>query len=338
MAQRALPNPYADYNKSLAAAFFDAAGRLTPEFSQRLNNKIRDLLQQMERGLKSADPRDCTVYTGWAGIAALYLHLYNVYGDPGYLHTAHDYVKKSLSCLTKRSITFLCGDAGPLAVAAVVFHKLQNEKQAEDCISRLLQLNKLDPRAADELLYGRVGYIYALLFVNRSFGQERVPQSHIQQVCDMILASGENLAKKRNFTAKTPLMYEWYQEYYVGAAHGLAGIYYYLMQVFNEPQYLSDALQCSEVIWKFGLLKKGYGLCHGAAGNAYAFLALYNLTQDVKFLYRACKFAEWCLDYGEHGCRTPDTPFSLFEGMAGTIYFLADMLVPPKAKFPAFEL
>ncbi|XP_038604958.1 glutathione S-transferase LANCL1 [Tachyglossus aculeatus] len=399
MAERALPNPFADYNKSLAAAFFDAAGRLTPEFSQRLNNKIRDLLQRMERGLKSADPRDCTAYTGWAGIAALYLHLYNVYGDAGHLHTAHDYIKKSLSCLTKRSITFLCGDAGPLAVAAVVFHKLQNEKQAEDCISRLLQLNKLDPRAADELLYGQVGYIYALLFVNRSFGQERVPQSHIQQVCDMVLESGENLAKKRNFTAKTPLMYEWYQEYYIGAAHGLAGIYYYLMQpclrvsqaklhnvvkpsvdfvcrlkfpsgnyppcvgdtrdqlvhwchgapgvvymlaqaykVFNEPQYLSNALQCAEVIWKFGLLKKGYGLCHGTAGNAYAFLALYNLTQDVKFLYRACKFAEWCLDYGEHGCRTPDTPFSLFEGMAGTIYFLADLLVPTKAKFPAFEL
>ena len=26
-------------------------------------------------------------------------------------------------------------------------------------------------------------------------------------------------------------MYAWYQEQYVGAAHGLAGIYYYLMQV-----------------------------------------------------------------------------------------------------------
>lgn len=25
-------------------------------------------------------------------------------------------------------------------------------------------------------------------------------------------------------------------------------------------------------------------------------------------------------------------------GMAGTIYFLADLLVPTKAKFPAFEL
>lgn len=42
--------------------------QLTPEFSQRLNNKIRELLQQMERGLKSADPRDSTVYTGWAGM------------------------------------------------------------------------------------------------------------------------------------------------------------------------------------------------------------------------------------------------------------------------------
>ncbi|NXY17334.1 LANC1 protein, partial [Atrichornis clamosus] len=230
MAQRALRNPYADYDKSLATGYFDAAGRLTPEFTQRLNNKIRELLQQMERGLKSADPHDCTAYTGWAGIALLYLHLYDVYGDPAYLQVAHEYVKKSLSCLTRRSITFLCGDAGPLAVAAVVYHKLQNHKQAEDCITRLLHLHKADPRVPDELLYGRMGYLYALVFVNKHFGEEKIPQSHIQQVCEAVVASGESLAKKRNFTAKSPLMYEWYQEYYVGAAHGLAGIYYYLMQ------------------------------------------------------------------------------------------------------------
>uniref|UniRef100_A0ACB8FZU6 LanC-like protein 1 n=1 Tax=Sphaerodactylus townsendi TaxID=933632 RepID=A0ACB8FZU6_9SAUR len=267
------------------------------------------------------------------------------------------------------------------------------------CPSRLLHLPKLDSRVPDELLYGRMGYLFALLFVNKQFGEEKIPQSHIQQVCEAVLASGENLAKKRNFTSKSPLMYEWYQEYYVGAAHGLAGIYYYLMQpglgvsqtklhslvkpsvdyvcqlkfpsgnyppciedsrdllvhwchgapgviymllqaykVFGEQKYLSDALQCAEVIWQWGLMKKGCGLCHGTAGNAYAFLTLYNLTQDVKYLYRACKFADWCLSYGQHGCRTPDTPFSLFEGMAGTIYFLADLLVPTKAKFPAFEL
>uniref|UniRef100_K7G404 Glutathione S-transferase LANCL1 n=1 Tax=Pelodiscus sinensis TaxID=13735 RepID=K7G404_PELSI len=335
----------------------------------------------------------------FAGIALLYLHLYDVYGEPSYLQVAEAYAKKSLSCLTRRSITFLCGDAGPLAVAAVVYHKVQDKTQSESCITRLLQLHKLDPQASDEMLYGRMGYLYALLFVNKHFGEEKIPQNYIQEVCDAVVASGESLAKRRNFANKSPLMYEWYQEYYVGAAHGLAGIYYYLMQpglgvsqvklhntvkpsvdyvcqmkypsgnyppciddtrdllvhwchgapgvvymltqaykVFAEQRYLSDALQCTDVIWQWGLLKKGYGLCHGTAGNAYAFLLLYNLTQDTKYLYRACKFAEWCLSYGQHGCRTPDTPFSLFEGMAGTIYFLADLLVPTKAKFPAFEL
>lgn len=61
-----------------------------------------------------------------------------------------------------------------------------------------------------------------------------------------------------------------------------------LLQVFGAAEYLQLALQCGDVVWRWGLLKKGYGLCHGAAGNAYAFLALYRLTQDPKHLYRAC--------------------------------------------------
>lgn len=65
--------------------------------------------------------------------------------------------------------------------------------------------------------------------------------------------------------------------------------YFLSLQVFGEQQYLNDALQCAEVIWQYGLLKKGYGLCHGTAGNAYSFLALYSLTQNMKYLYRACK-------------------------------------------------
>ena len=70
------------------------------------------------------------------GIAVIYLHLHNVFGDPAYLQMAHSYVKQSLNCLSRRSITFLCGDAGPLAVAAVLYHKMNSEKQAEECITR----------------------------------------------------------------------------------------------------------------------------------------------------------------------------------------------------------
>ena len=83
----------------------------------------------------------------------------------------------------------------------------------------------------------------------------------------------------------------------------------------------------------------GYGLCHGSAGNAYAFIRMFQLTNEQQYLYRAIKFAEWSGEqYGTHGCRIADRPYSLFEGLAGTIYFLLDLQRPLEARFPAFQL
>lgn len=39
--------------------------------------------------------------------------------------------------LNGRKVTFLCGDAGPLAVGAVVHHKLNNTTDSKECLSRL---------------------------------------------------------------------------------------------------------------------------------------------------------------------------------------------------------
>lgn len=36
-------------------------------FARRVQTKIKDLLQQMEEGLRTADPHDCSAYTGWTG-------------------------------------------------------------------------------------------------------------------------------------------------------------------------------------------------------------------------------------------------------------------------------
>jgi hypothetical protein len=74
------------------------------------------------------------------------------------------------------------------------------------------------------------------------------------------------------------------------------------------------------------------------SGNGYAFLHLYQATGNQKYLYRAAKFAEFCFDFGHHGCRIADRPLSLFEGLAGTVYFLSDLLNPDSAKFPAFYI
>ena len=59
--------------------------------------------------------------------------------------------------------------------------------------------------------------------------------------------------------------------------------------MFKEDKYLKEAVDCGEVIWQRGLLRKGYGICHGTAGNGYALLSLYRTTREKKYLHRACK-------------------------------------------------
>ncbi|KAM9839878.1 lanC-like protein 2 [Aulostomus maculatus] len=413
MEERSFPNPYPDWDQGVLASHngaevndyepLDAEGTVSSAFQRKVQNKIKDLLQQMEEGLRTADPHDFSTYTGWTGIALLYLQLHRISQEASHLQRALDYVKRTMRILNGRKVTFLCGDAGPLAVSAVVHHKLGNTADSKDSLSRLLQLQcsllSPDSEMPDELLYGRAGYLYALLYVKKEIGADTVDDDTITKVVTAIVESGKNLSAEQKKTERCPLLYEWHKKQYVGAAHGLAGILYMLMQpgakmqpdslselvrptidyvrhkkfrsgnfpsslsnesdrlvhwchgapgvihmllmaykVFKDEKYLKEAVECGEVIWQRGLLRKGYGICHGTAGNGYAFLSLYKLTQEKKYLYRACKFAEWCLDYGTHGCRIPDRPYSLFEGMAGTIHYLSELATPEAACFPAFEL
>ena len=120
--------------------------------------------------------------------------------------------------------------------------------------------------------------------------------------------------------------------------------------VLRDPQFLQAALRAGDTIWHKGLLRKGLGLCHGIAGNAYAFLALYRQSQDVQHLYRAWRFCEatWhpevlkaigdTADPQRKVRGVPDSPWSLMEGSAGLICFYLDLLQPGVSAFPAYEL
>ena len=76
------------------------------------------------------------------------------------------------------------------------------------------------------------------------------------------------------------------------------------------------------------MLKKGCGLCHGVAGNAYAFLCKFKHDpSDKTALHRAMCFTRIILSQGvQQCCAHADHPMSLFEGLAGTAQFALDML------------
>ena len=69
-------------------------------------------------------------------------------------------------------------------------------------------------------------------------------------------------------------------------------------------------------------LEKGAGICHGTAGNGYAFLKTFARTGDERWLERARAFAMHALEQVE---RLPGR-YSLFTGGVGAALYAADCL------------
>lgn len=124
--------------------------------------------------------------------------------------------------------------------------------------------------------------------------------------------------------------------------HGAPGAIYFLLkayQIFNDVKYLDGCRKAADLIWEKGLLKKGPGLCHGISGNGYAFLMLYKVTQDARYLHRAIKFAAF-LSQSQfiRDANIPDRPYSLYEGNAGAVCFLIDLIHHDQASFPFLRI
>jgi len=123
--------------------------------------------------------------------------------------------------------------------------------------------------------------------------------------------------------------------------HGAPGTVYLLARaylVWRDPKYLEALKRSADLCWEKGLLKKGPGICHGVAGTGYVFLLMYRLTQDQLYINRAVKCAEFLYNEEFKKARTPDCPLSLYEGWAGTVCFLVDLLNIEQSSFPFSEV
>ncbi|CAG9274792.1 Lanthionine synthetase C-like protein [Paraburkholderia unamae] len=91
-------------------------------------------------------------------------------------------------------------------------------------------------------------------------------------------------------------------------------------------------------IWEAGPLVKGASLCHGTAGNGYAFLALYGRTRDPIWLERARAFAMQGMRQCEaHAAQYGRLRYSLWTGDPGLAIYLADCL-RGEAAFPTLDV
>ncbi|KAL6323044.1 hypothetical protein AAG906_023662 [Vitis piasezkii] len=142
-----------------------------------------------------------------------------------------------------KDITFICGRAGVCALGAVAAKYSGDERLMNYYLTRFNEI-KLPRSLPDELLYGRVGFLWACLFLNKHIGQGTVPPTYTGAVVSEIIKNGIRLANK----GRCPLMFEWYGEKYWGAAHGLVGIMHVLMLmelIIDEKEMLKHRGCCS---------------------------------------------------------------------------------------------
>eukprot|EP01041_Mallomonas_annulata_P004534 gene4534-8999_t len=137
---------------------------------------------------------------------------------------------------------------------------------------------------------------------------------HVKELIDVSHLPSGNF--KSSSTSTSDDLVQW--------CHGAPGFVPLLLEYSDlHKEVLNHALQ---VIWTKGMLKKGHGICHGTAGNGYAFLSTFKKTRDDYRLFQSFVFANnICKTTPELACQAADRPYSLFEGLAGTVHFLLDI-------------
>ncbi|GAA0145807.1 hypothetical protein LIER_05909 [Lithospermum erythrorhizon] len=353
---------------------------------------------------------DTTVSTGLLGTAFTCFRSYVATGNITDLWLCMDIVDAcaAMSRLTTRNVTFLNGKGGIYALGAVAAKYLGDQQRCTSYLGLFLELAQeealpVGPEEGGlgmsyELLYGRAGFLWAALFINKHFGADAVPNNVLAPVVDAILAGGRAGA----CVTACPLMYRWHGTSYWGAAHGLAGILHVLLhfplsigdmedvketlrymisnrfphsgnypvsvgnprdklvqwshgatgigitlckaaEVFPNDRELRDAaIEAGEVVWKSGLVGK-VGLADGIAGNTYAFLSLYHLTDDKIYEERARAFASILYHnagkiMANESSDPRDHDYSLFHGLAGAACLWFDLLAPERSRFPGYEI
>ncbi|XP_020089997.1 lanC-like protein GCL1 [Ananas comosus] len=186
-------------------------------------------------GARCDDP---TAYAGLLGTALMCLRSYEATGSLDDLRLCAEIVDACAVAAQSwnRDVTFLCGRAGVYALGAAVANYRKEFERCELFLDLFLKVAgekalSVGPEEGGfgmsyELLHGRAGFLFAVLFINKHLGPGTVPDELTDPIVEAVLAGGRTGASD---TMQCPLMYRWQGTCFWGAAHGLSGILHVLL-------------------------------------------------------------------------------------------------------------
>jgi len=234
-----MTNPFADAVADMPPISPDTAWATVIQMLPELDTCVSRGAMPKSTGKWS---EDYSVYTGLCGIALMHLRL------GLYCRSVRDDAAEALKFFNKayetaqicleadpdsRDVSFFCGIPGYLAIACVSATLLGKGTIASSRKRALLGWARSACRySEDELLFGRAGYLYALLWVKCNDGADGEDfNAALRETAECLVANGRQLAQRRY--ASWPLMWHCFDEPYLGAAHGVVGVIGMLLHCYS---------------------------------------------------------------------------------------------------------
>ncbi len=188
-------------------------------------------------------------------------------------------------------------------------------------------------------VHGFAGNLIPLIEGRRLLGEERYA-SICTKIFQTVVGTATANERQANWVAVfegtdrtgTPML--------VQHCHGAPGMVTALSKLPRDLDSRFDQVleKAGELTWHAGPLRKGSNLCHGTAGNGYAFLKLYRRSGDELWLQRARAFAMNAIDqYRRAREFYRQGRHSLWTGDLGMAVYLWDC-VNVEANFPTIDV
>jgi lantibiotic modifying enzyme len=278
-------------------------------------NEANDLISQLSELAEKVPSTECDVLYGRAGALQIILFL-----------------RKELECAS------LGKDVAVQLARHII---MEGRRYASACNIGLSLLWEWHETKYLGAAHGVVGILHTLLsltpdelkFLEETYSAKSLIRQTIDQLDSFCWPSGnlQSSVKVVGTRSGSDRLVQW--------CHGAPGHILLLVKankIFENEHYLQRARQIAdEVVWPRGLLRKGFGLCHGIAGNAYALLAV--ARSEPSFVPKAFSFFAFSLEHMEELDMVPDRPYSLYEGLGAMCTLAIDLACPDQATFPLYE-
>ena len=201
---------------------------LSREIVEMLLGAIQDLKNQLLEIACSKTLLDFSIYTGIAGIA---LSLW----ETGFVAEARSIIltrwNDALHSIlnTRRKAQLITGPTGFMIVASLILSKISEVETKfgmalDTSVREIIQLCN-DRSSPCEFLYGAAGGLYCVRFLRRISHQ-------VSNIASLLNDLESQLVSKIIMEHQSGLGWPWHGEFYIGAAHGSAGI---LLQLLRTP-------------------------------------------------------------------------------------------------------